>query len=242
MSIQFNDTTNKTGICQQARILTGVDSVQWPTERVANSCNNWDDFVAAYLIGADKRFQWDNTNHTKLPEGTTELSLSISDYSFVTDEQGNPIVTLIGLSLVDSTGKEYPLEAVDRNDSSYDPATFGKTSGTPTKYDKIADNIVRLDTKPTATDVSTYDLKFYFQRVSPQFTAASTTTTPGVSPLLHRGYVIASAYDIALALGTKNLQALSVERQKEEQKVQRYPFLRSRDERTRMTMAKINYI
>ncbi len=239
MSIQFNDTVNNTGICQQARVLAGVDATQWPTVRVANSCNSWDDFVTATLIGADKRFQWDNTNHTKLPEGTMELTINTTDYSFLTDEQGNAIVTLIGVSLL-VNGKYEPLMPIDRNDSSYDIATFGTTTGVPTCYDKIADNIIRLDKKPSATVAA--GLKLFFQRVGPAFTAASTTTTPGVSPLLHRGYVIAAAYDIALTLGLKNLQALSIERQREEQKVQKYPFLRSRDERTIITMARINYI
>lgn len=239
MAIQFNEATNNTGICQQARVLAGVDSTQWPTARIVNSCNNWHDFVTGYAIGADKRFQWDDTNHTKLPEGTTDLTINVTDYSFLTDEQGNNIVTLTGISLLNN-GKYEPLKLVDRNDPDYDPSTFGTQTGTPTCYDKIADNIIRLDFKPSAT-VSA-GLKFYFQRTGSYFTASDTTKTPGVSPLLHRGYVIASAYDIALTLGLKNLQALSVERQKEEQKMVQYFPTRSQDERKRMTMAKILYI
>lgn len=240
MSIVFSATN--AGICEQARSLAGVDSTQWPTQKIVNSTNNWHDFVTGYAIGADKRFQWDDTNHTKLPEGTTDLVLNTSDYAFQTDEQGNNIITLIGISLVDSNNVETALKLVDRNDPNYDISSFGKTSGTPTAYDKIADNIARLDFKPTATDVSTYDIKFYFQRTGSYFTASDTTKTPGVSPLLHRGYVIASAYDIALTLGLANLQALSAERTKEELKMIEYFSVRSRDERSRMTMARINYI
>lgn len=242
MSIQFNEATNNTGICQQARVLAGVDSTQWPIARVVNSANNWHDFVVGYAIGADRRFQWDDTNHTKLPEGTMDLVAGSSDYAYTADEQGNSIVTLIGASLVDSSGKEWPLQLVDRNDPSYDLASYGKVSGTPTRYDKIADNVVRLDARPTASDVSQYDLKLYFQRTGSYFAASDTTKAPGVSPLLHRGYVIAAAYDIALTLGLKNLQALSVERQREEQRVVQYFSERSQDERKRMTMAKALYI
>jgi len=239
MSIQFSATN--AGICEQARSLAGVDATQWPTQKIANSANNWLDFVAGYAIGADKRFQWDDTNHTKLPEGTTDLVANQSAYSFLTDEQGNNIVTLIGLSLVDANGLEFPLDLVDRSDPSYDLASFGNNSGTPQSYDKIADNIVRLDFKPSATDVSTYDLKFYFQRTPSYFTSSDTTKTPGVSPLLHRGFVIASAYDIALTLGLNNLQALLAERLKEESKVVDYFAIRSQDETIRMTMEPIDY-
>ncbi len=240
MSIPFSETTNNSGIVQQARVFMGVDSTQWPIERIVNSANNWHDFVAGYAIGADKRFQWDDTNHTKLPEGTTPLTINVTDYSFLTDEQGNPIVTLTGVSVL-SNGVYVPLQEVDRNEASYDPSTFGTTTGTPTAYDKIADNIIRLDYKPAATVAA--GLKFYFQRMGPAFTTSSTTTSPGVSPILHRGYVIASAYDGALALGLPTLQALGVERQKEEQKVVEY-FAKDRrgDERNIITLKKINFI
>ncbi len=238
MSISFSATN--AGICEQARSLAGVDSTQWPTQKVVNSSNNWHDLVTGYAIGADRRFQWDDTNQTELPEGVTDLTINVTDYSFLTDEQGNSIITLIGISLIDSNGKEMPLSPIDRNDSTYDISSFGKFSGTPSKYDKIADNVVRLDMKPPAT--VTGGLKFYFQRTGSYFTSSDTTKSPGVSPLLHRGYVIASAYDIALTLGLSNLNGLAVERQKEEEKVKSYFSIRSRDERTRMTMGKILYI
>src|SRR3990167_11550827 len=98
MSIVFSATN--AGIVEQSRSLAGVDSTQWPTQKVVNSSNNWHDLVTGYAIGADKRFQWDDTNHTKLPEGTAELTINVSDYSFLTDEQGNAIVTLTGVSLL----------------------------------------------------------------------------------------------------------------------------------------------
>lgn len=240
MSIVFSDTVNNLGIVQQARSLMRVDSTQWPTYKIVNSVNNWHDFVTGYAIGADKRFQWDDTNHTKLPEGTTDLTINVSDYSFLTDEQGNSIVTPTGISLL-TNGKYVPLTLVDRSDESYDPATFGTTTGTPTQYDKIADNIIRLDCKPSATVTS--GLKFYFQRTGSYFAATDTTKAPGVSPLLHRGYVIAASYDGALTLGLQNLQALSTERLLEEKKVEQY-FNKDRnnDGPRSMSMKKILFI
>lgn len=227
----FSDTTTNTGIVQQTRSFMGVDSSQWPSSKIVNSSNNWHDYVTGYSIGADKRFQWDDTNHTKLPEGTSPLTVSVSDYSFLTDEQGNAIITLTGLSLL-TNGKYEPLELVDRNDPDYDLATFGTVSGTPTKYDKIADNIIRLDTLPPATVAA--GLKFYFQRVGSRFAATDTTKEPGVSPILHRGYVIASAYDGAMTLGLKNVRNLQAERLLEEQKMITYFSRRNADQKGRM--------
>ena len=239
MSIPFNESVNNTGILQQVRKLMRVDANQWPTVNVVNSVNNWHDKVVGYAIGADKRFQWDDTNHTKLPEGTTDLTANVSDYSFLTDEQGNAIVTLTGVSRLISGSNYEPLHLVDRNDPGYYPENFGFVSGTPTEYDKIADNIIRLDTRPPAT--VTAGLKFFFQRVGSYFTASDTTKSPGVSPLLHRGYIIAAAYDGALTLGLPNLQPLSVELQKEEQKMIQYFADRNNDDCKRMTMRPISF-
>ena len=227
----FSDTSGNLGILQQVRSFMRVDATQWPTYKVVNSVNNWHDRVTGYAIGADRRFQWDDTNHTKLPEGTCDLTINVSDYSFLTDEQGNPILTLLGVSLLQN-GKYVPLKVADRNDPNIDLSTFGTTSGTPTQYDKIADNIIRLDTLPTATVSS--GLKFYFQRAGSYFAASDTTKQPGVAPMLHRGYVIAGAYDGALTLGLENLQPLSVELQKEEQKMIEYFSGRRNDETRRM--------
>jgi len=230
MAIVFSATN--AGILEQSRSLARVDAAQWPTQKVVNSSNNWHDFLTGYLIGNDKRFRWDDTNHTRLPIGTAALTISQSDYSFLTDADGNAIITLLGISILQADGTYLALEEVAGVDTDIVSPTFGQTSGVPTQYMKIADNIARLNFKPNATTL--LGLMFFFQRTGSYFTAADTTKTPGVSPLLHRGYIIASAYDIALTLGTKNLRALSVERDREEQKAIRYFADRNRDDVSRM--------
>jgi hypothetical protein len=237
--MQFSDVTNNLGIVQQALSLGRVDSTQWPTYKVVNSVNNWLDLVTGYAIGADKRFQWDDTNHTALPEGTTELTDAVSDYSFQADEQGNTILTLTGISIL-INGFYHPLKEIDRNDDGYNIETFGQVTGVPAYYDKIADNIIRLDVKPDGTTAA--GLKFYFQRTPSYFAATDTTKQPGVAPILHRGFVIAAAYDIALTLGLNNLQPLSVERQLEIEKMKSYFSNRTNDDKKQITYKKINYI
>jgi hypothetical protein len=209
-----------------------VDATQWPTYKIVNSVNNWLDTVTGFAIGADRRYQWDDTNHTKLPIGTTNLVANQSDYSFLTDEQGNAILTLLRIDLLTSSGDYVQLKPIDQADVSMALDEFESTAGTPEYYDKIADNIIRLYPKP-ATSISS-GIKFHFQRTGSRFAATDTTKEPGVSPLLHRGFVIASAYDGALTLGLPSLQALSVELAKEEQKMKQYFSIRNQDEVARM--------
>lgn len=226
--MQFNDTVGGTGIAQQVRSFMRVDETQWPTVKIANSVNNWHDTVTGYAIGADRRFQWDDSNHTKLPIGTTNLVLNQSDYSFLTDEQNNKILNLLRIDIMDSAGVYRKLDVINEADIPEAIDSLLVTAGKPQYYDKIADNIIRLYPKPDAN--VTAGLKFYFQRVGSYFTASDTTKEPGVSPLLHRGYVIAAAYDGAMTLGLENLNALSIELQKEEEKMKQYFAIRNTDE------------
>ena len=214
-----------------------VDSTQWSTAKIVASCNNYLDTIIGYAIGADKRFQFDDTNHTALPEGTTNLTANQSDYSFLTDQQGNTILTLIRLEMLGTTGGTDWTLLTPMDQSEYDNESLNKlqtTTGIPTHYDKIGDNIIRLYPKPSITVTS--GLKFSFQRSPSYFTASDTTKSPGVAPILHRGFVIAAAYDGALTLGLANLQALFVEMQREEEKMKKYFSNRNNDSRNRLTM------
>lgn len=225
MSTVFSDTTNNLGMLQQVRSFARVDSTQWPTYKVVNSLNHRRSKVVGYALGADRRFQWDDTNHTRLPEGRTDLTINVTDYSFLTDVDGNPILTLLGISILQN-GYYVPLQAVDRTE--VDTSTFGFISGTPTQYDKIADNIIRLDAIPSAT--VTNGLKFYFQRAGSDYAATDTTKTTGCNPLLDRGFIIAGAYDCALTLGLENREALYRDLQTEDQFMIEVFSNRNRDE------------
>lgn len=226
----FSDVSNNTGILQQVRDILRVDANQWSTAKVVNSCNNYLDTVAGYAIGADKRFQWDDTNHTKLPIGTTNLVANQSDYSFLTDEQGNKILNLIRIDILDSDGiyrKLQPMDEVQIENEALDE--WQKTAGKSIFYDKIADNIVRLYPKPDTS--VTAGLKFYFQRTPSYFVATDTTKEPGVPALLHRGFVISSAYDGAFTLDLPNTKMLAIELEKEKQKMIEYFENRLTDEK-----------
>jgi len=232
----FSNTADKYGILEQVRTMLRVDSTQWITANVVNSCNNWLDKITGYAINADRRFQWDDTNHSALPIGTTNLVLDQRDYSFLLDEQSNRILNLTRIDVKDSAGNWTELKVIDHNEIGMALDEYEKTAGVPKFYDKIADNIIRLYPKSSAN--VTAGLKFYFQRAPSYFVVADTTKAPGVANLLHRGFVIASAYDGALTLGLENLPALAAELLKEEEKMIEYFSTRNKDEHYRLTPKK----
>lgn len=234
----FSNLTDLNGILQQSRDMMRVDSTQWATQKVVNSCNNWFDKIVGFALSIDKNFQWDDTNHTKLPIGTTNLVSAQSDYSFLVDEQGNKIITLTRIDIKDASGNWTQLKKIDQSEVSQALDTYQSTDGQSLQYDLIADNVVRL--YPTPATSVTAGLKFYFQRTPSYFVATDTTKEPGCSPLLHRGFIIASAYDGALTLGLANLQALGIELQREEQKMITYFSDRNNDSVSRMSPAREN--
>jgi hypothetical protein len=222
----FSNTSTGTGIVEQVRALMRVDSSQWPTSKIVASCNNYLDEVMVFLLNNDKRFNPDDANHTKLPSGTTNLVANQTDYSFLTDEQGNRILALTRIEVKDSEGKWTKLEELDEMS---EPLALDTVivSGEPTGYYKIADNVIRLNRIPEAS--VTAGLKFYFLRAPSYFAATDTTKEPGVPAILHRGFVVSSAYDGALTLGLQNLQPLSVELQREKAKLVEYVSSRNSD-------------
>lgn len=227
--MQFSNSTTNLGIVEQTRSMMRTDATQYPVAKIVASCNNWLDTITGYAIGADRRFQWDDTNHTALPIGTTNLVANQAEYSFLTDEQGNSILNLNRIDILDASGlyrQLLPIDQIQLSGVALDE--WNKTAGQPMYYDKIADNIIKLYPKPLTS--VTNGLKFYFQRTPSYFAATDTTKQPGVAPIIHRGFVIASAYDGALALGLSNLQPLSVELQKEYSKMQDYFSIRETDE------------
>ena len=225
----FSDVTNNTGILQRTRITARVDANQWPTANVVNSCNDWLNKIFTKGKNLDVKFNLDDTNHTALPEGTEDIVSGQSDYSFLTDQQGNRITNLTRIDVLDSDGLYRQLMPIDQAElKGWALNEWNKVNDKPLYYDKIADNIIRL--YPTPSTSVTNGLKYYFQRSPSYFVAADTTKQPGVADDLHRGFVVASAYDCAFTLGLDNLQALSVELQKEEEKIDDYFASRLTDE------------
>ena len=131
--------------------------------------------------------------------------------------------------MLDPSGHYRKLEVRDMADTNIAEDELLLYAGYPLAYDKIADNIIRLYPKPIAS--VTAGLKFYFQRTPSYFVATDTVKVPGVPPLLHRGFIIASVYDALLSgIGGANVSLIGNERQAEQLKMMAYFRNRNTDE------------
>jgi len=231
-TLTFSDVINNSGICQRVRDKMRVDINQWSNQKIANSCNDYLDEIFVAGIKKDRRFQLDDQNHSKLPIGDISIVSGQSDYSFLTDEQNNKIVTITRIDMKDAQSNWTKLTELDENE---EPRALESVvvTGRPDGYYKLADNIIRLNRLPTTELL----LRYYFQRTPNYFVSTDTTKEPGVSPLLHKGFVAYAAYDGAETLGLSNLGALSGKMQLERQFMLDYFGLRNSDVKKRITPA-----
>lgn len=217
-----------TELCTNVRSYMGVDANKWSTTKLTISLNKALDKVIGYGIGADKRFRVDSTNHTKLPEGTTNLVSGQSLYSFLTDEQGNRILTLTRLEVKDNQGNWVLLKPIDQTQIDVALDEFMSTGGTPQYYDKTNDNVVRLYPAPNYN--STGGIKYYFQRTPDYFAVTDTTKTTGLAPELDEYIISCAALEGCVSLGLPNLSSIKVLHDEAKEDMVQYFTRRSEDE------------
>lgn len=221
--------------------LVKSDSTTYPIAQKTANVNRALDTVVSAILGADGRWQWDDTNYTDLPIGVTDLVSGQQDYSFDTE-----YLVLTRLEVQDSDGKWRYLTPIDQNDLNYSRTVladnipgytpvegqsltdFLSTPGKPVYYDKIASSVF-LYPKPNYN--LTGGLKAYFQRKADYFTVSDTTKEPGFAKHLHRYLSLSAAYDFALTNGLAKASTLRQELSVLEQKITDFYAYRPKDEK-----------
>ena len=243
MSLVFNDTTGKMGLIQECesqifgdnsygRISSDTSLLATFTRYINEAMNR----VATLIMTADGRWQFDDTNNTDYPIGSTDLVVTAGseqqDYAFD--------ITMLRITRVevkDSTGAWKKLEPIDQGDLFDTSLTdFLNTPGLPRYYDKLANSIF-IYPKPVASAVTaTKGLRVWFQRPPSYFTVSDTTKVPGFNSLYHRlvatiasrDYAVFKQLSVASALGT-------LVQQQEDSLIENYA-LRNKDEPIRLSV------
>lgn len=247
MSIVYSNTTTKAGILQQLEREIGAPDayISGDSTRLKQFTADinlaLDDFTAI-AIQSSGTWQFDDTNHTDFPEGTTALVDGQRDYALTADENGNLLLDIHRVFIKPSaTATEY-VEVYPRDKQSELGVTgFNDglaTEGQPSYYDKTG-NIISLDPIPSYS-VSA-GLKVLFNREASYFTTSDTTKKPGVPTLFHRYFVLRPAEDYARRNNLANYPLIRAERLQMEQSIKEYFGLREKDVRKRITTRGINF-
>src|SRR5574343_851871 len=160
INMVFSDTTTSQGLYQDAQFLVSQNSTSFRIEDFTRMANKAMDEITSIILGADGTWQWDDTNQTDLPIGTTNLVSSQTDYSY-----DNDYIVITQMDCKDPSGNWIKLKPID--EGSYDQPldeVFG--SGTPEYYDKKGSSIFLY---PTPNYNSTNGLRAHFQRKGSYF-------------------------------------------------------------------------
>ena len=248
--MDFNNTTDNNGIVQDIDFMVNSTRSTYPLTRIASDANRAMDEVISIILGADGRWQFDDTNYTDLPIGTTNLVINQQDYSFDPEQ-----IDITRVECKDQNGNWQYLAPFDQRDltppgtanipntgltatgtfggNNYSLTDFMSTAGTPIFYDKIATSIF-LYPKPSYN--STGGLKVYFQRKPSYFVSTDTTKQPGFAKHLHKIVSLKCAYEYAVSklLAPNKIQQLQIQIQAWEQKLKDFYASRKKDEKVVM--------
>jgi hypothetical protein len=234
--LQFNDSSSeKQGIVQDVYYLVNANSTSYPIGDLTRNANRGLDKAVTKILGADGRWQFDDTNATDLPIGSTTITSGQQDYSF--DEE---YLTILDIIATDANGNETRLIPIDNADMGRDQAIteFQSVSGTPIYYDKMGESILLYPTPNyTSTKESGGGLKAYFQRKISYFTTTDTTKEPGFAKHLHRYISLSAAFDYAISKGLPKAQSLRNEMLVMEKEIEEFYAYRERDQRRRIQPA-----
>lgn len=193
----FNDSSTSLGIVQDTYFEASANSTSYPIADLTRNANNALDNVVALILGADGRWQFDSTNATDLPIGTTGLVSGQQDYSFDTE-----YLVIKSIECSDSLGKWHKLIPIDNYDEDIALSQFETDNGIPKYYDKMGESILLYPAPNYSiapTDSPAGGLRAYFQRNIDYFVAGDTTKKPGFAEHLHKYISLYCAYVYACA-------------------------------------------
>lgn len=242
MSLRFSNTSSPYN-----GIIQGIETEIYGTDGLGRISSNttllaiWTTKInlaytdlAARILQADGRWQFDDSNHTDYPTITIDLVANQRDYSFTTDENGHLVLDIYRVYVKASSSDDYRLLSSVED---MDVATFfngNNATGTPIRYGKKA-NGVFVDPVPSAN--VTAGLKIEISREGSLFTTSDTTKKPGFDARLHEYLVVKPVFNYALTNDMPKVNGYQLRVQQLERLADEIYSQRSGDDVPRMTPA-----
>lgn len=171
--------------------LSGSNTISYPIIDKTRNSNLALDKVASLIQKADSKWDWEDTNNSDLPVGSTNIVAGQQDYSIDTT-----FLKIKGVFYTDENGNKTELEYVE--DKNYFLTLTTQDIGIPMRY-TILGNSIMLDCFPTKGTAEDADIKLtvYFARSVHYFTTSDTTAIAGFNPQFHRYISLSASYDYA---------------------------------------------
>lgn len=242
----YSNPTTKSGICEYADSIVSSDLNSYPMTLKTASANRALDGAFSIIIGADGRWQFDDTNQTTMPIATTALVQNQQDYTYdprflvitrveLQDQNGNwrRLLPFDQSELPGNITYDYSFHTAQYLPDNISLTDYLKTPGTPIMYDKLGGSLV-LYPMPDYNQAAS--LKVYFQRVMTYFVPTDTIKEPGFAPQFHKYISLCMAWDYAIGHNMVKTTTLRNEILVMEGKIQDFYEYREKDKTHKLSM------
>jgi hypothetical protein len=227
----YSDTSTKLGLIQDCEqlIFGNYTDISGNPDRLYDftaRINRAYDKLATIIMGVDGRWQFDDTNYTDLPIGTTDLFSGRQDYTLDVE-----FLDIVKVLMLDPAGNKTILRPFDIDDPLgrpflQQPPAVG---GIPTHYDKTGGSVLLY---PTPNYDSDGGLTVHYRRKPSYFAYTDTTKAVGVPANFHRYLSLEASFDYASSpskqLASKDDLAVKVKEM--EAQIEEWYSRRSKDE------------
>lgn len=236
--MKFSDAANSAGLVEDIDFICETDSTSYSTAHKARNINRHYQKAVIDIIKTDGRMQFDDSNHTTLPEYTFDLVSGQADYSLPTN-----LLKLWAIEIKDADGNWIRLKEVDINDPEFKRSItdFEENDGTPWGYEIRGDSAFLKPAPLTGSVTTTAGGKMFFSRDVDAFTAADTDQEPGFAEPFHRILSLGAAYDW-LAINSTQTKADRVLQQYEQLRMELREFYSSRNKEVIPTLRPLHSI
>lgn len=193
-STSLSAVTAAPSIIEDIDGLLGTDSTSYPLASKLRNINLAYYDVVSDILSAQSNWEWDDTNKTDFPIGTTTLVNGQRDYSLPTD-----IVKLLRVEILNSSGDYVKLQQFDETQTDVALTELSPVDGIPQYYREIGNSIELYPSPATGSVTMALGLKVYYQRTITEFTNADASLTPGFAAPYHRILSLSAAYDYAFS-------------------------------------------
>ncbi len=230
--MQFNDTTNKSGIVQDINfMLFGSNTMNdgYPIDDIVRNVNQRLNRVVSIIFQNDRRWKYDDFNHLDMNIYYGDTVAGQQDYEI----PGSDFIDISELAVM-INGKYQILKPLVR-EKGQKLQYLEEETGVPLYYEKYGNSVLLYPKPDTST---TNGLMLRAKRLPSYFTNADTTKEPGFNPLFHKILSIGGALDYAMPNGMRDkINTYQPELDRLEIAMAEYYSKRSEDEQPRMTLS-----
>lgn len=221
------------------RVFSAYGDISGNTSRLAHFTSlinqTFNDYVTL-VFGCDGRWQFEDTNQTDLPVGTTDIVSGQRDYSFDVS-----FIEIEAVFVTDSNGNKVQLIPLDIHDQSVIAQAYlvndSNNVGIPTHYDKLGGSVIL---QPVPNFNASAALEVRFKRPPSYFVPSDTDKVPGIPQTFHEYLSVGASLKYAKIKTIKNVNGLLDDEKRIKDSIVAHYSRRSKDERSSITSASLN--